>query len=467
MKKYFLFTGFIVLTVASALLWPFQSQKKNIANAVGAASVSLISDKTSYNIGDTFTVWVNVATTSDKLGAIEANANFEIDKLQYIAINDTNDFSEILEKSTAPGMTHVVAGKSGGLSGSATVYGVSLKALAVGQTVINLNTTTAAASDGSKMTLNLGSLTLTINPTTTVTPDQPIVPDQPANPGNGTTTTPTTTKPTTAKPKTTTKATPASYSDVVSTVMLAKSTVVFDKNIATADGKDKVCVQVSLRDQNDAAITNMTPALVAVGGADISEIALSGDAWNACISSTAAGDKKITTSVSGIVLKEQVLSFSAAVETKTSTVEKELPTAVLEKDLIEVTAEIILPAGAKVSTDRDFISISGKAKAGSIVKVTVHSDQAIEKEVTADSSGNWNLELDQTLAVGSHRVEVALADKYGNQSTTKVVAKFEVTKSSSPLIYIALGYGIFSLLIIVVTFLLIRRQNSLKTSSNR
>jgi outer membrane biosynthesis protein TonB len=537
------------------------------AKAADGNSVTITSSQSAYFVGDPITVSVNVNIASGTLGAIEANLKFDPSIMQYIAVRESVDFDETLENvvpPATPGAIHLVRGKLGGISGSATVYSVDFKALKTGSVTITSPLSTLIGSDGSTMIASVGSLPLTITDTPPPSPLAPTVnltvndqassaintgqsiiikwsstnasscisswasdkaasgqetltptksglydysltcfgsgsnppsasaqvavtvTDIPSTPTPEPTPTPTpapapaptpapnssttsaATAPKTTIVKTATPKTAVKTATILSLVDISKSTILFDKVTAISSGLDKICENITLRDKSGKSITATKPTVGVVGGVDIGELILSGESWNICMSSTSAGDKKVTTSLYGIIINEQSITYTLPPEEvqmlKTKNPENPVisQASVLEVQLNQTLGDIILPPAAnKIATDNDLIAIGGTGTPDSILKVSIHSSQQIDKEVIVGSNGKWNLKLDQTLAVGQHNVQVAVVDRYGNESSVKTLTTFSVVKSKSPLLsYI--GAGVILLILIVLAFFLTRKSKKQK-----
>lgn len=73
-----------------------------------------------------------------------------------------------------------------------------------------------------------------------------------------------------------------------------------------------------------------------------------------------------------------------------------------------------------VSTDQP--TITGKAPAGSVVTIVIHSSEEITATVTADANGNWTYTVPQPISSGPHTIVVAAKDPKTNQTTTATLA---------------------------------------------
>jgi len=73
-----------------------------------------------------------------------------------------------------------------------------------------------------------------------------------------------------------------------------------------------------------------------------------------------------------------------------------------------------------VTTDQP--TITGKAPAGSVVTIVIHSSEEITATVTADANGNWTYTVPQPISSGPHTIVVAAKDPSTNQTTTATLA---------------------------------------------
>ncbi len=73
-----------------------------------------------------------------------------------------------------------------------------------------------------------------------------------------------------------------------------------------------------------------------------------------------------------------------------------------------------------VSTNQP--TITGKAPAGSIVTIVIHSSEQITATVTADANGNWTYTVTQPISSGPHTIVVAAKDPTTNQTNTATIA---------------------------------------------
>ena len=82
-----------------------------------------------------------------------------------------------------------------------------------------------------------------------------------------------------------------------------------------------------------------------------------------------------------------------------------------------------------VSTDQP--TITGKAPAGSVVTIVIHSDEQITATVTADANGNWTYTVPQPISSGPHTIVVAAKDPTTNQTNTATIAFVVATGSEN------------------------------------
>ncbi len=73
-----------------------------------------------------------------------------------------------------------------------------------------------------------------------------------------------------------------------------------------------------------------------------------------------------------------------------------------------------------VATDQP--TFTGKAPAGSVVTIVIHSDEQITATVTADANGNWTYTVPQPISSGPHTIIVAAKDPNTNQTNTATIA---------------------------------------------
>lgn len=444
------------LSIALLLSASFSSPHSLASSAV---SISLVSDSGSYTVGDELTVWVKVSVTGGMAAAVEGNLEFDIAKLKFVSIQSTSDFDVSLEQTVDNNKIHLVRGKLGGFSGDATLYGVTLDALSSGTASFNLATSMVADSDGNKVTPQLSGLSLTINDSSstggTVTPPPETPADTTDNSDTGTST---------PKKKTTSTVSNAGI------LNLSKSTVAFDKTSAIADGQDKICASVTLKNNRDKAVTNIKPEIKLLGGADATAISLNQSVWSSCLTSSMAGEKLVTLAVNNTTLQDKIVEFllpktvaAPATPTTQDTATTESPQQILSQKLSGISGQVSRVSGKEISqkspiNTKDLLEVSGQAEPGVSLKIYIYSSQSIVKDVTVGDDGSWSVKLDAPLPVGDHRLEASVVDKYGNESESKLLARFDVIKSSNLILYLSIAAAF--ILAFAVSFYL--RKRSLK-----
>lgn len=79
----------------------------------------------------------------------------------------------------------------------------------------------------------------------------------------------------------------------------------------------------------------------------------------------------------------------------------------------------------------------GSASPNSTVKITINSEESMQDEVVADSSGSWSYRPKQTLSPGQHTITITTKDKFGilktiTQSFTVYAQGTQVNQSATP-----------------------------------
>lgn len=100
------------------------------------------------------------------------------------------------------------------------------------------------------------------------------------------------------------------------------------------------------------------------------------------------------------------------------------------------SVEILSPKENDTLTDQK-PAFRGTALPGSKVKITIHSSNNIQTEVTADNSGNWTYRPNTSLAPGEHTVTIETTDAFGivkkiTQSFTVFASGTQVTEAATP-----------------------------------
>jgi len=267
-----------------------------------------------------------------------------------------------------------------------------------------------------------------------------------------------------AAPATTVNNQPISIAQApAATTNLSKSKIVFDKTSANADGRDAICLQITLINQDDSTNLVVRPLVSVVGGADLGTLILRDQKWNSCLASTAVGNKNITISAAGSIIGERAVNFVLPVDVvQQLKLEDAITSTITQQQVLDLKAASIVAgpistaSKAKVITNNDYLTISGTGTPDTTIRVTIHSPETIEKTVTVDSLGQWSLTLDQQLSAGDHSVEIVAFDKYGNQSTSQTISRFSVSKHTSKPIIISIIIG--TLIIAIFAYLLTKKR---------
>jgi len=461
-KRYLVFAIVIVIAViasSAAILSKFKADDTNVV------SVSLTSAQSSYNIGEEITVWANVSAPI-QLAAIEVNINFDPSFLEYQSMVETADFDSMLEAKTAPGMIHAVRGKFGGATGSLVALGVKFKAVKDGNTGLNLQTTTCVGTNGESLATVFSGLSLVLQPilgqTSTPEPEPSVpAPEPVSEPDPGA---PVTSEPANNSNQSVLPSTPRKTVALSSQINTKNSSVSFDKTEAISDGKDKICASIKILDSKKKVITTIKP-LITVTASDLMAIEKSGDGWIQCFTSTQSGEKNVTVKAQGIIIKQQTVFFQEnglPIDTESLVIEKsedgsEVPAFTdpvkdpIKAVLSSVKGDVFSMKGEKTITDRDRVAVVGNADPSSDIIVYIHSPKTVSKKVTVGKDGRWKVVTDEPLDAGAHRVEVAVAKNYDQESQTRTIATFEVKKAKLPMIWrVILVFVVAALLVILV-----------------
>lgn len=415
----------IVDYVDFAVAYGSSNWNKNITNqaisspVVVPVNLELYSDKMSYKPGEEVLVLLQTGAGNSTLSAVEANLSYDQTKYEFSSFEQTTDYDATMLAEVNNGIVRIIRGKLGGAGGDKALLYLRFKAKTTGEGTINIASANAVYSDGSKLSITPDSMTLPIA-------------DTPAP----------TISSTSSKTKTFSQSVPVSSKE---------SAVTFDKTTAEANGVDKICMSVTVKNSSGAIIKNIKPDITIMGGADVAGNELSGDSWAVCLTSASAGTKRLIVSASGIVIKDTQIEFGSL-----RVGEGETTPLLTLSDLIAsisgtVTTErrfAILDRNSITSWDK--LEISGTAESDTSLKVYVFSNQ-ISKEVSVNSDGKWSLKLNQVLDPGSHRVEAAALDKYGNESKSKVIAVFDVKKYRPYDAFIMIAFIILGIWILVET----------------
>lgn len=441
--------------------------KTTPAKAVNAGTINLSSSCTSCEVGSNVAITVSATTARNAIGAVEVNLNYDKTKLQYQSVSHfsgPNDFSDILSEQVDQGVAviHIEAGKQGGLlSGSGNIFSASFKVLSAGNASFSAGPIDGANQDG-RVLLTSNSLNITLVAATNPPPG--------GDNGSGSDTSDNTAS--TATNATTPARTASGSYD------FSKSEVNFDKISALPNGNDKICAGILVKNYSKI-VTNLKPTIKTEGGVDLSDITLSKNIWSVCATSSLASDKRIMISVKDRLIKDQTIVFLTPATTQTPSPEPTAPT--VEQSTSDATKIIIAQLSSiegMVSiaskkdlinrtgiTDVDLVQISGTAEPDTQLRLYIHSPVLIQRDVTVGSGGKWSTKLDAALNSGAHRVEAAIVDSYGQESDTKLISRFSVTKSLNKQVIILFSSFLAAVLTLLIFFLRRRRQNRLLMQS--
>lgn len=430
----------------------------------------------------TVTITTNLDTNTQRVGSVEVNLNYDKDKLKYQSISYNDNFSTSLVENISEdsGTITVIRGQTGGFVGKTELFNVIFKLKAEGNATLSLSPVDAAGESGrlsvtaTGTSLNIlnGGVNPTPSPTPIITPTP--IPTAIITPTPTPTSIPTSTHKPTPKPTPTPMKTvtptpiitntvvptpsPVSTSTTASTQSTRKaanysnSQVSFDRASAVADGASKICLKITIKNQ-DIIITTLKPIIKVNGGLNLGEIKLIDKDWQTCFTSNLAGYKKVTVSAGNQIIFDKDFMFDKITVTDSKT----------ENILASVKGPIITPVRKDPSkgqqfTNREILNFSGTAEPNISLAFYVHSSEAIVRKVKTDSTGKWSITLDKPLSIGDHRIDVAYLDQYGNETNTKLLKRFSVAKSffwQKTILY-SIGYILVSILILW----LIRRRLS-------
>lgn len=104
---------------------------------------------------------------------------------------------------------------------------------------------------------------------------------------------------------------------------------------------------------------------------------------------------------------------------------------------LKATAQILQPAQDNQSFSDAQPLFKGKAQPNESVTITIHSDQAITKTVTADANGNWSYRPATPLSPGQHTITISTMSTAGiietiQKSFTVYAAGSQVNQSATP-----------------------------------
>lgn len=112
------------------------------------------------------------------------------------------------------------------------------------------------------------------------------------------------------------------------------------------------------------------------------------------------------------------------------------PTFPSSSTLNKKDPQIISPKKNDTFVDQQPL-FKGTASPGESVKITIHSPETIQEEITADSNGNWTYRPSTPLSPGEHTITIVSKDKFGvlktlTQVFTVYASGSQVVQSATP-----------------------------------
>lgn len=405
-------------------------------------------------VGGEVSVLISATATNSTIGALEINLNYDQKKLQYKSItylSGENDFSDILLEKVdqSVGVIHVEAGKQGGLVNSTGGIFVAVFSISDSGSVSFTLSPVDGANQNGRISLTTKNVTISLIKTSA-----------PDNTNNSTDNSVTSENSGSTSSGTTNKSASKISSNAYTAAKYSKSEVTFDKLIANTSNGDKICISSKIK-KLSVVVRNVKPTLKIEGGADATEFVIAGDIWSSCITSNTAGDKRVIVSVENNILKDQVITFKSITKTTETTFSDQADGKSQVSDLssnVKGRVEIYKKKDIfnyDQITDVDYVSITGESEPYAKLRIYVHSPELVIQDTTADRDGKWKIILAKSLSAGSHRVEVAIVDQYGNESESQKITSFKVVQSNKNTIFII----VFSVVFIIIAcsiFMLIR-----------
>ena len=446
--------------------------KTEFAVADSTNSINIASSCATCKIGDTVAVTVSATAVNTPIGAVEINLNYDQTRLKYVSLSHFSggdDFSDILLERVEEnvGVIHVEAGKQGGLlNATGNIFVASFTASTAGSAAFSASPIDGANQDG-RITLSANTLNIMVEEKSSSgggddTGGSAVDTGDTGGTGD--------TGASSSVNTGTSSKTKVAYTSSIP--LYSKSEVVFDKTTAEANGSEKLCASIKVK-KYSTIVTSIKPTLKTEGGLDLSDPTLNGKTWQVCATSTVAGDKRIMISVANYLVKDQTVSFTSlpAEQNLATTIasiasdgEVKTPTDLVRK-LLLVEGNVSVAKkndffNRKQITDIDLIKISGRSYSNTKIDLYIHSTEAVQQTVTADENGQWSVNLVQALAAGNHRVEVAVIDKYGNESESMKISNFEVVQSNSKIMWIYIISGVSIIGIFAFLFVQIKNRRN-------
>lgn len=122
------------------------------------------------------------------------------------------------------------------------------------------------------------------------------------------------------------------------------------------------------------------------------------------------------------------------------------PIATQSSSFSSLPIQIYSPSSTKTEIltpkkDQGFVDqqpkFSGTAVPNSIIEITIHSDEGIQAQVTADANGNWSYRPPAPLSPGEHTISITIRDVSGilktiSQSFVVFASGEQITQSATP-----------------------------------
>lgn len=317
------------------------------------ANLTFASSVSSSQIGSEIKITVNASIAGFNAASTTFKVTYDPNMLEYVSHSGSGSGFpvEFSEPSVANGTITHSRGKTGsGVTGNVKVVEYTFKAKNNGSTTIRFGPsqiwesgTGAEKSLETNATVNLSFSSQQQSSTSTPTPSQssssssstpkPKVTAKPATPK------PTATPTSTAKPSTSATATPtATPTPASGTASPSQSTVTMNATTAVANGTDKIDVNVIVRDESGAVLTNVEPAFAGLRDGDTATPFVFDSvtqSWSASLSSTSPGTLFLTVSAGGVDIANQDVAFTgSSTPTPTQTTGSSFTTIILVGFLI-------------------------------------------------------------------------------------------------------------------------------------
>lgn len=184
----------------------------------------------------------------------------------------------------------------------------------------------------------------------------------------------------------------------------------------------------------DGSYTNNTQFTVSGSGLETGStmfVAVTGGGGQSCSTSTNLGGGTWSCTLSG------TLTGGAAVALTVSAEQEDQAGNTSTADTINITLDTSTPSAPVISSPADNdtlssgdITVSGTSEANADINVTVDGETANCTD-TADGSGNWSCQLDETLADGTYVIESVQTDVAGNGPSVADTVTVTVSESTT------------------------------------